>query len=131
MELNITRFFTEAPVRDYSASVAEIGADAGQITWANACDDAGDYDLLDTDEKREAFRAYVRGLGAWDDDEIAAWDDVELNALCMQFISGDIREFREWAGGDWEEWQARAQAGVLSGNMFRAGDGAIYYSMWV
>jgi len=92
MDINITRFYREAAPMDYSASVAEIGQDAGPSTWQAALDDAPDYNMLDTDEKREAFCEYVSGFGAWTDDEIAAWTDCEVNALFIQFISGDMRE---------------------------------------
>ncbi|WP_196301891.1 hypothetical protein, partial [Streptococcus pneumoniae] len=64
---------------------------AGRDTWRHAVEDAPDYNLLDTDDKRDEFRAHVKGFGAWSDEEIAAWSDVELNALFMQLISGDIR----------------------------------------
>lgn len=91
MEINITKFYREAAPMDYSASIAEIGADAGPATWHAACEDAPDYNLLSTDEARDAFRSHVKGFGAWSDEEIAAWSDVELDALFMQLISGDIR----------------------------------------
>ena len=92
MDINITRFYNEAAPMDYSASVAEIGPDAGPSTWQAACDDAPDYNMLDTDDKRDTFRKYVKGFGAWTDEEIAAWSDIELNALFIQFVSGDMRE---------------------------------------
>ena len=92
MEINITRFFEEACPKDYSASVAEIGSNAGADTWSAACEDSADFMMLDTDEKREAFKDYVRGFGAWTDEEINAWSTIELNALFIQFVSGDIRE---------------------------------------
>lgn len=91
MDINITKFYNEAAPIDYSASVAEIGANAGRDTWNAAMEDAPDYDMLDTDEKRDALRAHIRGFGAWSDEEIAAWSDTELNALFIQLISGDIR----------------------------------------
>jgi len=91
MELNITRFCNEAAPMDYSASVAEIGANAGADTWRAACEDAPDWNLLDTDDKRQAFRDHIRGFGAWDAAEIAAMTDLHLNALLIQFIAGDIR----------------------------------------
>ncbi len=90
-EINITRFYNEAAPMDYSASIVEIGANAGRDTWRHAMEDAPDYNMLDTDDKREEFRKYVKGFGAWDDAEIAAWSDIELNALLMQLISGDMR----------------------------------------
>jgi len=91
MEIDITDFYRNACPKDYSASVAEIGNNAGAYTWRAACDDSEDYFMLDTDEKRIAFREYVRGFGAWSDDEIAAWSDAELNALFIQFVSGAMR----------------------------------------
>lgn len=113
MEINITQFFTDATPMDYSASVAEIGGNAGADTWRAACDDAPDYDLLNTPEKLDAMRKWARSSGGWDAEEIAAWSDVELNALFIQLISGDIREY-----------QASDQ---VSGALFKGIDGGIYY----
>jgi len=92
MDIDITDFYRNACPKDYSASVAEIGNDAGAYTWRAACDDSEDYFMLNTDEKRDAFRNYVRGFGAWSDDEIAAWSDKEINALFIQFVSGAMRD---------------------------------------
>lgn len=118
MEINITRFFNEACPRDYSASVAEIGKDAGIATWSAACEDSADYMMLDTEEKREAYRDHARGYGGWEDEEIASWSDVELNALFIQDISAELREFRELANSDWKEWEALCEAGTCSGRLF-------------
>lgn len=133
MEINITRFFNEAAPMDYSASVAEIGNNAGADTWRAACEDAPDWNLLDTDEKREAFKDHIRGFGAWGDDEIAAWSDTELNALFMQLVAGDMREadlHPDMTGDEWKEYERRAQAGSVSGNIFGgplSADGEVYY----
>ncbi len=133
MELNITEFFNNAAPKDYSASVAEIGNNAGAATWQAACDDAPDYNFLDTDEKRETFRTYVKGFGAWSEAEIAAWSDVELNALLIQFISGDIREvpdMNDASDWDWELYQQYAEEGVIGGRMYggpMSTDGQVYY----
>lgn len=113
MEINITNFYCNACPRDYSASVAEIGRNAGADTWRAAMDDSADYPILDTAEKREAFKEYIQGFGAWDDTEIAAFTDTALNALCIQFVSGDIREY----GLDNEN----------GGNLFSGVDGEIYF----
>lgn len=64
MELNVTHFFQTAAPMDYSASVAEIGNDAARSTWEAACDDSEDYPMLDSEEKREEFRHYIKGFGA-------------------------------------------------------------------
>ena len=130
MELNITEFFNAAAPMDYSASVAEIGADAGRSTWRAALEDAPDWPLLDTDEKREAFKVHVRGFGAWDDAEIAEWSARELTALLIQMIAGDIREAGlspDADDVDWAEYRARANAGHCGGSIYRGDDGQIYY----
>jgi len=133
MELDITAFFNAAAPMDYSASVAEIGANAGPDTWRAACDDSADYPILDTEEKRDAFRAFVRSSGGWSDDEISAWSDAELNALCIQWIAGDMREPVGFELGpdttpeQWVEYQAQCDAGQCSGRLFRADDGSIYF----
>ncbi len=129
MELNITKLFNEIAPMDYSASAVELGQDAGRITWNNAYDDADDYPLLQTDEQREAFRDHVRGFGAWDDEEIAAWSDQELGALLLQLIAGDIRDVpgMDTASWDWTEYQALCEAGTVASNLFLGNDGQVYY----
>jgi len=133
MELNITEVFNAIAPRDYSASVAEIGANAGAHTWRAAVDDSPDYMLLGTEEKREAFRDHIKGFGAWSDEEVAAWPDVELNALFLQMIAGDMREADLHAGmtpEEWAEYQEAAEAGRVSGCIFGgplSTDGQIYY----
>ena len=132
MEINITHFFNTAAPMDYSASVAEIGNDAGPATWAAACDDSPDNMLLDDDAKRDAFKAHIAGFGAWTEEEIAAWSEVELNALFMQLIAGDMREGDidpASTADDWIRYEERAHAGQCSGNIFRATDGEVYYSL--
>lgn len=125
MELNITEFFNTARPAYYSASAAELGDDAGAITWANAVDAADQWpDWLNTEDKREEFRTYVRTFGAWTGEEIAAWTDEGLTALLIQFIAGDIRE---QDGKTWPEYLADSEAGCVSGNLYRGDDGEIYY----
>ena len=129
MDLNITKVFNAIAPRDYSASVAEIGANAGRDTWRAAIDDSPEFMLLDTDDKREAFKAHIRGYGAWSDAEIAAWSDVELNALLLQMIAGDMREGNLSAGmtaAGWARYQEASEAGQISGAIFVT-DGEIYY----
>ena len=128
MELDITEFFNNACPSYYSASRAELGDDAGRITWENSVDAADQWAAwLDTGDKREEFRAYVRTFGAWDAAEIAAWTDAELTALLIQLIAGDIRESGLQDGTSWAEYEADAEAGRMSGNLFRAEDGRVFY----
>ncbi len=125
MEIDITRFFAEACPRDYSASVAEMGANAGPDTWRAAMDDSAAYPILDTEEKREAFRDYIRGFGAWSDAEISAHSDASLNALCIQFLAGDIRE----AGldSDAPDWETYEKNPNNAGRIYRGDSGAVYF----
>lgn len=137
-ELDITDFFRDACAADYSASAMELGQDAGKITWQAACDDSSDWQLLRTDEERAQFRRYVKGFGAWDEEEIAAWSDTELNALCIQFVSGDIRELEALCANDDPDDDERidfakaeelAERGTISGRIGPGTDGRIYYSI--
>ena len=83
MELDITEFFNACAPMDFSASVMELGNDAGILTWRAACEESENLNLLNTDEKREAFKAFVRSSGGWTAAEIAAWSDLELQALVL------------------------------------------------
>lgn len=129
MELNITEFYNNTRPRDYSASVAEAGDTAGPDTWRAACDDAPDYMILDTADKLQAMREHVRGFGAWTDEEIAAWTDIEVNALLIQMISGDIRESCLSDGGTWAMYYQQAEQGIASGSLFADDDGQVYYTI--
>lgn len=123
MEINITQFYNDANPATYSASVVELGDNAGRITWDNAVQrSALGSMLLDTPEKLEATRAWARATGAWESAWVNAWNDVELNALFIQLVSGDMREKD---GMSWEEYQ---DSGQVSGALFEA-DGQIYYTL--
>ncbi len=132
MELDISRFWSAAAFRDYSASVAEIGADAGAATWGAANDDQADYpELLATDQQREAFRGFVRDSGGWTWEEIRAWSDAELRALLIQWISGDAREAfphaRTAADVTPEHWAEFEADDSACHRLFRADDGRVFF----
>lgn len=129
-EVDVTEFFNSTCARDYSASVAEIGENAGPITWRNAMGaSASAWLLLRDDETRDQFKRYIHGFGAWSDDEVAAWSDVELNALFIQFVAGDIREAGLDRGVSWAEYQEDARVGTVSGRLWRDDDGRIFYDI--
>ncbi len=130
MEIDITKFYLETAPMDYSASVAEIGNNAGATTWQAANDDSEDYMMLDTEEKREAFRLHVKGFGARDKEEIAAWTNTELNALLIQMIAGDIRESCLYDDRNaWDAYQEQSEKGQVAGNLFQGSDNKIYYAL--
>lgn len=129
MEINITKFFSTANPSSFSASRAELGDDAGNITWNAAKEAVDEHLMLDTSAKVTALRDHMRGFGAWDDEEVDGWTVQECNALLIQLISGDIREApdlnqEDW---DWEAYEKLAEKGTCGGRMFKGTDGEIYY----
>lgn len=124
MEINITQFFNTAAPMDYSASQADIRQNAGADTWRAACDDSADHMMLDTDEKREAFRQYAKGFGAWSEEDITAWSDIELNALFIQMVSAAMRENDLAPDCDWDAYEANDFAGH---EIFKGDDEQIYF----
>lgn len=132
MEIDITSFFKSADPFEFSASRAERGQNAGPETWANAKREASESPLLTTPEQLEALRDHMRDFGAWEDEEIAAWDADNCNALFVQLVSGDMREAgldNDPDDADWEDYHARAEEGQCSGAIYRADDGRVYYSL--
>lgn len=130
MEINITGFFYTGQAHLYSASAAELGECAALITWNNSMNYADKCRMLVTDEQLEAFRSFVKDTGGWTQEEVSRWSEQELNALFVQFVSGDIRE----AGldipfPDWEQYQEEAEAGQVSGRIFKSQDGQVYYNI--
>jgi len=134
MEINITRFFKEAEPFEFSASIAERGPNAGPETWANAVREGADAPLLRTRKQIEAGRKFFAEFGAWDDKEVAGWSAAEINALFIQYISGDIRELESLCIDDdgeidWDRYEELSREGSINGNMFKGTDGRIYYDI--
>ena len=128
MEINITALFYQGQAHLYSASCAELGQDAGRITWANALRDAEKYNFLNTSEKRAAFRELMCSTGAWSRIEVFGWTREELNALFLQFVAGDIREAAlNVPYPNWEQYQEDAEAGRVSGSILKGDDNQVYY----
>lgn len=130
MEIDITSFFESANSFEFSASHAERGRNAGPETWANAKQEGADAPLLTTPEQMQALRDHVKEFGAWDAEEIAAWGDIECNALFIQMVSGDMREGGLDSGEpDWEAYEAGQEKGTYSGSIYRGSDERIYYDL--
>ena len=135
MEIDITDFAMTAEPSEFSASEAELGQSAGKITWANANCEAASAPFLTTDAAFDGFYAWIKGFGAWDDDEIKAWTPIECNALLVQYISGDLRELTELCPGDdeygidWSEALPLQERGTISSNIYKGDDGRLYFYM--
>lgn len=133
MEIDITNFVRESEPYEFSASVMELGKDAGKITWNNAKAEAALHPLISNDDEIDAFRAWIKEFGAWDADEIAAWNSDECNALLIQFISGDLRELQQLCSSDgddaidWTAAQKLSEHGAIGGRIYPGDDGRIYF----
>jgi hypothetical protein len=125
MEINITHMVDAIDdMSELSSSVAERGKDCPQDTWRNSLAYAEHNPLLTDDGMRDEARQYFKGFGAWDDDEIAAWSDLELNALTVQFIAGSIREMEHFDSD--AAYLEAAEEGRVSGCLYKGDDGQWY-----
>lgn len=129
MEINITHFFKNANTNYYSGSIATHGPNVGPSTWRAAVSAFDEYPLINSDEERAALRKHLSTFGDWGDHEINALGDAELNAMLVQLVSMDVNESGlDIAAPDWVQYDRDGQAGRISGSMFVADDGDIYYS---
>jgi hypothetical protein len=135
-EIEITALLTDPESAfvpfDLSNNRATLGDNAGRLTWQAAKEAGQEIDLMNTPDRIESFRDFVRSSGGWNDEETAAMDHDELNALCLQWIAGDIREAfgdAEFSTWDWAEYQADAEAGRISGRLYRGDDGKVYFNI--
>ena len=116
---------------DCCNSVANLGQDAGELTWRASRRLAPA--LVLSEGQKEAFRDFVRSSGGWDEEETAAFSDTELTALCVQWIAGDIREgfgdgvSNDPAEWDWEDYNERAERGSVSSTLYLH-DGKLFWS---
>lgn len=91
-DINVTRLIRTEDPMGFSASIAEVGPNAGPDTWANAKAAATNSPLAIVD--RDSVKEYFAGFGAWSREEIAAWSAAELDALVLQYAAGDLRELQ-------------------------------------
>jgi len=124
MEIDITCMFhypEQIPLM--SGSCAELGPEAGYITWENSklfCENwyFKARPFLKTKEDFEAARDYFREFGAWSKEELDAMPDNEIQALLVQYIAGSIREME---GMTHRQYVAATKKGQVSGDIFKYG----------
>lgn len=121
LEIDVS-FLLETEASQFSASQAELGPNAGRITWANACEACHLINL--TPEEILEAKEYIKTWGAWEHDEIDSWSEDETKALIVQYAAGDYREAESvcgddeyQAGIDWDKYEEEASAGSISGNL--------------
>ena len=126
MEIDVTHMVEdEDQMPQLSGSIAELGNNAGKLTWQNSVAYGQAHPLLKTDEDREAARKHFRGYGAWSDEDIAAWSEDELQGIVCQDVAAAIRE-REAYGTD-EDFVAACESGHASGRLSRSDDGRWFF----
>lgn len=130
MDINITEFFFDSTPCLYSASVAEIGQNAGAITWRHSMERATRRDILRTPDEFDAARTFIRSSGGWSDEEVNAMPEKELRAMIIQWIAGDMRECGlDTSSPDWTEYEQQANEGNIPSNIYRADDGSVWFSL--
>lgn len=131
MDINITDLFTSIDPTRYSASQAELGPDAGTITYARALDHAT-RDRPLADYQLDAWRTFLKASGGWTASEVNALHTVELSALFLQWVAADMRETGLDANStpeDWAKYETDASAGLVPGNIYRTADGQVFFSL--
>lgn len=91
---NVSRMFETDEPWDCSNSVANLGPNAGQMTWQNALEIARLRKYwLRTPVKVacDAMREWAGECGAWEAAEIAAWTTDECLALFVQNIASELQ----------------------------------------
>lgn len=127
MEIDITFLLSENEydLMDYSASAMELGNDAGSITWNNSKESG--IVFVSTPEEIQEAQDYIQGFGSWSETEIKAWSLTELNALILQLIAGDLREYLDAINNGPEALEYyRANYGGIIGEGI---DGKLYYTL--
>lgn len=132
MEINITKIFNELTnggSHDCSGSIMTHGNNAAMDTWNNSKDTAKSNQILNTPKEYAAFIEHMQAMGFGDDEEksMYTWPLVELNALFIQLISGDINESDALENHDFIEYEKESEAGQVAGAIYKGDDQEIYY----
>ena len=131
MDIDVTDFLASTDCSMLSGSVAELGDNAGRITWTNSIEASKEFNPLPDGDALQEFREWLKPWGGWDDAEITAMSDEHLRALCAQWIAGDWRECFDCDpdGADWSEYETRASEGQCPSSFYRDDTGRIFWDM--
>jgi hypothetical protein len=134
-EINITALIENPDFcpSDFSASIAEIGNNAGPDTWRACVEWVADSPVVSPDAL-DCVRDYMKSSGGWNSEEISAMRDNELQALALQIIAGDLRNgFRLRFGVvpavsalDWPAYQQGAEQGRWNSTFCRDDEGQVF-----
>ena len=125
--VDITDFLARECMRDYSASVAEIGPDAGRYTWDACTENAPEWNFIPAD-MLDYFRDWVGSSGGWERAEIDAWPPEYLQALCLQWIASDTRNCgADNPAADWDDIRACQESGQAPNSIYRDESGRVFW----
>ena len=147
MEINLSSFLRDCgELSQFSGSVAELGDNAGKLTWDNCCEFVTDRPLLTVenvnawrvdrsgekpvavkmtlDEIHQTARDYLADFGAWSRSEIASWSIDELNAIIWQDACNSLREREPFLADEDELAEYEESCG---GRLFEDEDGDTWF----
>lgn len=126
MEIEVTDLVNNRDeMHNYSASQMEKGANVGDMTWKASLSVSSRKPLIIDPEHIKEAKRYFGEFGAWSREEIAKWDDIEVNALLLQLIAGDIREMEAYDNE--AEYLKASEEGQVSGSLFKTESGDWFY----
>ena len=126
MEIDVTHMVEDCDEMPMlSGSRAELGENAGKLTWNNSIAYGNAKPLLASDADREAAREHFAEYGAWSDEEIAAWSDADLQGLMVQEVAAAIREMEGYDSN--EEFEKACEEGQCSGRLGKGDNGRWYF----
>ena len=97
MNVDITRYATDPDsLIAFSASKAETGnPDIGRATWRAALVEAAAHPMVSGADDLVELIDWLGEFGAWTMGDLETWPPTKLNALLLQFVAGDLREWFE------------------------------------
>lgn len=117
MEIEITKMVEDSnTMPTLSGSAMELGDNAGAITWNNCLSYAKEHPILKIEQIQNA-KNYFKSFGAWSKEEIEKWSELEVQALTIQFIAGNIRELEKFE--TFEDYLKASNDGQVSGDIFK------------
>lgn len=112
--------------RRLSGSVAELGENAGEITWRNSMEMGKRFPVVTADQIDE-LRDYYADFGAWEREEIDAWTFEEMNGMVTQEAAAEKRELDRFeTTADYHE---AAERGTVSGNIYFDDEGNMFIQL--
>jgi len=95
IKADVSVMFSAREPWDCSNSQANLGDQAGRLTWECALEVAESADKWLLSDRAEALAAMVEWAhetGAWDEEETSKWSDEDCLALFVQNVASELRD---------------------------------------